>query len=470
MPQIRTPRERAQLAEAYSLSAKIVNFAGALYLPVHFLTKAPSPILKKSETIWMPLDAVMLRAIANLKLDILFESDGVERSFRLMIEQYSKTVLYSRGLLVRWGKDKTKVLMPDGTWAKHKGEFGPNYLDVPFQENNPLTMELFTIISGWVGGDEQAHSLLFHLATALQNEWSAVKYVLLIGEGRNGKGTLIAMLEALFGSTNISHVTRQDMSIKSPIISTLNGKLLNLVYDGPKEFLKDSSIEKTLIAGEPAYIEMKYENAPRKIQTNALWVEALNTEPRVSDKSPALQKRLARFKFKNVYPLNHEFHDKMLSPEMLGAFLELLLLHFVHKKEVGTKLLLTAESLDMQMDAMWDINPVFRFLEYTHGRDNKFLDSIVNGKMIWSTFIDGFRLWLENNGYRNMEDDYLMTMMKNSFIDGRKSFRVSGKPTTQRYIAKVLPDTANAIEVLRSGELLAPVSKEDLAILEGDGE
>src|SRR5690348_14129205 len=127
MPQIRTPLERATLSEAYALSASLVQFAGQLYLPVHFLTKKPSPALKPSETIWVSMDQPMLRVIANRKLDMLFVSDGEERSFHLMLQQFSRAEHSSKGILIRTAKDKLRVLLPDGTMVKHEGHFVSNF-------------------------------------------------------------------------------------------------------------------------------------------------------------------------------------------------------------------------------------------------------------------------------------------------------------------------------------------------------
>lgn len=470
MPRICSPAERAALADAYATSFNVVEFMGSLYLPVHFQTKKPERGLLPEETIWLPMDQKVLRKVANRRLNILFQSDTEERSFRLMLEQFAKQKLKSKGILVRQADGTLKVLMADGKMKKFKGEFTANFIDVPYDPNNPLVQQCFSTIADWVGGEDQAHSLLYHLATALQNEWSARKYVLLIGAGYNGKGTLIKMINKLFGGQdNISQITRQDMSEKSPIVPQINNMLINLVYDGPKEFLKDSSTEKTIIAGEPIWLRPLFSNYPVIVQSNCLFVEALNDEPRVSDKSPALQKRLVRFRFDNVYPDDPTFTDKMTSPDMIAAFLHLLIQHWVQKNELSEKLALTVQSLDLQMKAMWDINPVMRFLEWAHERDDQILQTIMDKKMLWNIFTMRFRDWLDSNGYKNMEDDYVMTMLKNSFVDDRKSFRLPGSkgPTTQRYIKSVLPDTLNVIQRLMQGESVT-LDADDLTVMKDD--
>jgi hypothetical protein len=464
MPQLRSKVELAQLAEAFATVYQIVEYKHVLYMPVHFLTREPQPT-QPDETVWIPLDDRQMRGIANIISDILFATPAEESSYRLMVSQFAMHPSKADGILVRIKEDRVMLLTEDGTLVPATGDFVTNYLDLPYDPGTPLADELFGIIAGWLNSEEQAHSLLYHLATMLQPRWSARKYLLLIGEGYNGKGTLVAMIHKLIGEHNISKISRQDMSAKSTTLADLNGKLMNIIYDGPKEFLKDSSTEKTLVAGEPISLRVLYETMPRTIQTFALFVEALNEEPLVSDKSPALQKRLARFSFPNVYPDDRAFGKKMKSDEMVAALLHLMLAHWVNEDDVKDKLQLTAISLDLQLQAVWSVSPIFRYLEWCATRDAKVLEDVGSGKMIVNTFLNSYRAWLETNGYRSMEDDYLLRQLNNSFKIGRKTVRVGGKPTTQRVILSVLPDTQNAINLLQQGGTLEGVDAEELAVL-----
>ncbi|QCG78290.1 DNA primase [Microbacterium phage AloeVera] len=468
MPRLHTKQELASVAQAFAVGFDLVKFRGTLYLPVDFMTNLPDPNLPPEKKVWIPMDQEKVVGMANLISGILFATDSEIRSYMLMLKQFATLGTNQTGVLVRIGTDHVERLMEDGTLSPVTGDFVPNYLNVPFNpKDDERADQMFKVISEWVGGDDNAHSLLYHIATALQPGWSAVRYVLLIGSGRNGKSTLLKMVTALFSENNISGVLRQDMAQRSPVITTLNNKLLNIVMDGPKEFVKDSSTEKTLIAGERLMIEMKYENAPSLVQTNALFMEGLQQEPRVSDKSPALQARLVRFYFPNEYPLNPTYEEEKLRPENLAALLLLLTRHWVNKGEVADKLQMTADSLDLQMQAVWSMSPILRFLEHTASRDSQFLQDILDGKMIVDRFMTAYRPWLDANGYRNVEDDYLMQQMNDNFKLDRKTFRIDKKPTTKRYIKSVNNSTSNAINTLLQGGTLEE-SSEDQAVLSQD--
>lgn len=451
MPSLRTKKELATIARAFAVGYKLVEYGAKLYMPIDVETRLPK-VKEPERTIWIELTPKKFRGMANAALHVLFATESEERSFKFMVRQWAEQKDTSEGILVRTGLGTLSLLNGAGELVDVTGEFTSNHLDIPYSEGDSLIEECFQTISNWVGGQEQAHSLLYHLATALQTTFSARKYVLLIGEGYNGKGTLLKMINTLFGEDNISGITRQDMAAKSPAIQEVNGKILNVVMDGPKEFLKDSFIEKTLIAGEHVMIRLLFENWTTRVQTNALFIEALNKEPVTSDKSPAVQKRLTRFHFNNVYADDPTFTDYMTSPEMLAAFLQLLIRHWVTKSTLKDKLALTAESLDLQMEAVWELSPVIRFLEYMDTRDENFLKNLRSTQMQVSDFIDAYRPWMVDNGYRNGEDDYIMGQLKNSFKMERKTIRINNRPTSRRCIVGILPDTLNAIATLEKGE------------------
>lgn len=427
-------------------------------MPIDFETGLPKPT-DVNKTVWTQLTPKKFRAVANLAFHVLFATPAEESSFKLMTKQFSTQIDSVEGILVNHG-DRVMVLNRDATFSPVTGAFVPNFIDVPYIEDNPLAEELLDLISDWVNGRDQAESLLRHLSTILQPHWSAGKYLLLLGDGSNGKGTLLRLLLPLVGGDNTSKVTRQAMAAQRPIVAKLNGKLLNLVMDGPKEFLKDSSTEKTLIVGEPLWLEMKYENEPVEVMTNALFIEGLNEEPIASDKTPALQRRLVRFHFPNVYQRDTALERKMMSKEMQAALLTLFIRYWTTETNALENLAITAKSLDLQLQAVWSMSPVMRFLESMAIKDLKFLTR-VQQQLRLDEFIPPYRMWLEANGYKGMEDDYILRQLKNHFVIDRKTFRIDSKPTSRRYIKSIFPDTLNAINIL-----METAEKEVLAITE----
>lgn len=462
MLDLATKKQLAEAAKALASSFALVQRGSTTFIPVDWQTLSPTPTPAPGDSIWLPLEREDKAQLAREVSLILFSSDGELRSFEFMLGQLSTQ---HRGdvlsILIKTPQG-LKVLNARGQLVDPTGDFSPNYVQPLLNDNQADKDLMFATLVEWLDDSEElAHSLLYHLATVLAPHYSAVKYVILIGEGRNGKGVLLAMLSALFGRENVSSITRQMMSEGSPTVSGLNNKLLNIVYDGEMGYIKESSMEKTLVAGEPVSVRLLYESGTTRVQTNALFVEALNLEPKTRDKSSALQKRLARFRFPKVYKQDQAFLETMTSEPMLGALLSLLVDHYVRREDVAEKLELTQASLDLQLDQVFLGSPVLQFMEHLGSTDPSAIAKIESGNMTTETFLASFKPWAQSQGMSDRGDGDLLAMMNNSFNVGWKSQRVNGVPTNKRTIRSIRPETLKALEQLKGPahglELEAPV-------------
>ena len=156
-----------------------------------------------------------------------------------------------------------------------------------------------------------------------------------------------------------------------------------------------------------------------------------------------------RFNFPNVYQMDYTFHDRMTSEPMLGALLSLLIDRYVKKSEVAEKLKLTRESLDLQMEQVWMGNSVLQFIEHVTSTNPKFLDDLTAGQVMVDTFTASFKPWLESQGQHERSDGDMLGMLKTAFDIGWKTVRVNGRPTSQRRIKSVRPETLLALEQMK---------------------
>jgi phage/plasmid-associated DNA primase len=311
---------------------------------------------------------------------------------------------------------------------------------------------MFAAFVEWLGSEEDATSLLHHLATTLVTTWPAVRYVLLIGEGRNGKSLIMKMLVDLFGQRNVSHVTRQQMSSKAPECHDLTNKLLNVVFDGEATYLKDSGMEKTLTAGEVAQIRKLFETYPTPVQTNGLFIEGLNREPRSSDKSSALQKRIVRFHLPNTYELDHRFEQRMRSPRMLGALLGLLLDHYVRAEDVREKLAPTATSIELKLEHSMVNSMALQFLAWMDTEDALGADGLLNENL--PAVAERFKYWrLQSNDISPWSTADVESMLRPLFLTDRQSQRVNGKPRKVRVITGFKPEVVEFLDYHRGKEV-----------------
>jgi hypothetical protein len=259
------------------------------------------------------------------------------------------------------------------------------------------------------------------------------------------------MLQAVMGKENASSVTRQQISEMSPVVTDLNGKLLNLVFDGQATYLKDSGAEKTLIAGEPFPIRRLYESTPTTVQTSALFVEGLQHEPKSKDKSPALQKRLVRFHFPNVYPMDRAFEKLMLSEERLGAFLSLLIDHFVKEEDLAEMLAPTSKAMELQLEHMYVNSTALQFMRWYEETDMLGVNSLMGCQI--SELVQKFQSWrLKENDLGTWAEPDVLALFAPLINTERKSVRIDNKPRKIRVVTSLKAEARAFLESLEGAE------------------
>lgn len=451
MPTLKTQRELGTEAVTLAQSFSLIQHNHVIYIPTDYATGDDSVTPVPERTIWVPMSTQDIQRKALAQFDTLFSTERELDGFVFKVAQMcvQDTGVHA-SLLVRT-KSGLKELKDDGQLHDPTGDFIPNTLTPVLNEDEEDQAEVLSIIAGWLNSEEEAVSLLRHLATSLAPGWSAVKYILLLGAGRNGKSVMLRMLETLFGRHNCSGVTRQEMSVQSPVVCNLNGKLLNLVFDGHAQYVEDSSMEKTLIAGEAVNIRRLYQSGHTPVQTTALFVEGLNHEPKSKDKSPALQARLVRFHFPNTYSLNPEFADQMISERYVGALLGLLLKHYVKPSEIAVMLAPTAASMELQLEYTYGNSYALPFIEHVHLTDPLGAEAMVG----WSVqeLVSQFNSWRIREGdvrYWDIAD--VTNVFKAVFDTDRRSERVNGVPRKTRYISGFKPETLVFLERMKGDE------------------
>lgn len=458
------PKSRADLAqEAVTLarSMKLVRHRSSLYVPVDYETGEPSSDEEPNpeRTSWLPLGRDEVEGLAREQFGTLFQNDSELGNFEFMVGQAAmQRNGVAHSLLIRT-EAGLRELNGAGVLVPATGDFRPNTLLPMLNVEQGAKDAAYDLVVDWLGSEEEAESLLRHLATSLAPGWSAVKYVLLLGEGRNGKSLLMKMLTDIFGMVNVSHVTRQDMSEGTTAVLDLNGKLLNLVFDGQAQYLKDSGREKSLTAGEPVPIKKLYQSAPVLVQTNSLFIEGLNREPKTNDKSTALQKRLVRYQFTNVYELNVKFERKVRAPEMLGAFLSLLIDRYVDEHHVAAALKPTAKSMQLQLEQMLVNSLGMQFLKFCEETPVKFPQGAVDllGASI-DEVVEEFRAWRTSQlDFNSWTESGVMAQLSPLLDTERKSERVGGQPRKVRRVTAFKDEAAEFIASQRGGEDDDPV-------------
>lgn len=170
----------------------------------------------------------------------------------------------------------------------------------------------------------KADTLQEFFGLCLTKETKFEKALFLVGEGANGKSTVLHILQKILGKQNYSCIPLESFGNPN-YVAGLYQKLANFSTETNAKSSVYDSIFKAIISGDQITADLKYQNAFSFAPVSKL-VFALNSLPRVDDKSNAFYRRLLIIRF------NREFAEaeqnktlkKELEAELDGIFIWML--------------------------------------------------------------------------------------------------------------------------------------------------
>jgi P4 family phage/plasmid primase-like protien len=147
-----------------------------------------------------------------------------------------------------------------------------------------------------LGGDEGKIGLLQQFAGyLLLPDTSKQRFLLMSGDGANGKSVVCAVLCGLLGIGNVSSVPLELFGDKFRLAGTL-GKLANIVAEvGELDKIAEGQL-KAFVTGDPMEFERKFKT-PFTTKPTARLVLATNNPPLFSDKSDGVWRRMLLLHF-----------------------------------------------------------------------------------------------------------------------------------------------------------------------------
>ena len=131
--------------------------------------------------------------------------------------------------------------------------------------------------------------------------------IMLTGEGKNGKGVFLDVVNYLLGDTNVSNVALQDLEENRFRVAELYGKLANTFADLDTRALISSSLFKMLTSGDRLSAERKF-GQPFQFRSYAKLLFSANTIPSSRDKTYAFYRRWI------IIPFTHTFNGEGDNP------------------------------------------------------------------------------------------------------------------------------------------------------------
>jgi putative DNA primase/helicase len=196
---------------------------------------------------------------------------------------------------------------------------------IPVNYDEEATCPAIEIFLGEIVSEDDLPLLIEIFAWCLDLNSTIQRFILLVGEGANGKSTYIRLIRAFIGEPNCSSITLQALAHNRFASAELFGKFVNIYPDLPATLVKDTGTLKALTGGDAIYAERKFERGFTFINKAKLIFSA-NTVPRIDDESYAIWRRAIIIRFPNKFSgsdRDPDLIDKLTTPEELSGLLNL---------------------------------------------------------------------------------------------------------------------------------------------------
>ena len=198
-----------------------------------------------------------------------------------------------------FNKNPYSIVFKNGTLNLKTGIFEEefykedyNTIIIPHNYNEKADRPIKTInfLSMMTDSTEEMTFIFEWIGYLLVKSYPIAKMLFLVGNGGNGKSTLIKLMTSIVGENNTSAV-----SIKSLVNNRFQGallynKLFNTVADIGADFFEDSSIIKALTGDDTITVERKGENG-FSYSNFAKMTYSCNKLPKFKDNSAGLERR-----------------------------------------------------------------------------------------------------------------------------------------------------------------------------------
>ena len=218
--------------------------------------------------------------------------------------------------------------------------------------------------------------LLEFIGYTLIPEQEFHKALMLVGDGANGKSTLIKLIKTFLGKHNTTSISLQSLLENRFAVADLYGKLANLYADLPDETLRHTGIFKMIAGGDTISAERKFKPF-FEFEPTCKLIFSANKVPKTLDDTSAFFRRWIILNFPNKFEGDRKdpyILKKITTREELSGFFNLVLVHLKKLLERGD-FSMSKSTEEVREDYIRKSDPVQAFI----------LDYMSNGWIIESS-------------------------------------------------------------------------------------
>lgn len=148
----------------------------------------------------------------------------------------------------------------------------------------------------------------------LWRDYPNARALVLLGEGSNGKSTVLRVLVSMLGRSSVSSYSLQELETNRFALARLHHKLANIRSELPYEALRNTGIFKQLTGGDQVTAEVKFGKRDITFTSHAKLVFAANRLPRTSDESFAFFRRWTIITFPFAFSVSPKDGERPADP------------------------------------------------------------------------------------------------------------------------------------------------------------
>lgn len=313
-------------------------------------------------------------------------------------------------------------------------------LNYNYEFKSPCNLWIKTLNEIFENDKEKINILQEYIGYSLTREISYEKSLLLLGESRSGKSTILETVSKILGEENTSSVALEYLSNPQYTPMLIN-KLVNIDFDVASNCEKFEANFKIITSGEPVSVNQKF-IATFKFRPFCKLIMAANKFPRITDHSSAFYKRLMILPCNRIFePEEQDTNLKFKLTEELPGILNWAI-EGLHKLKARGRFEINKKFMvDAIEELREESNPVDIFF-----KENIVIDVNERCEVDKQELYEKYAQWCKDNGNAPMAKNKFGTIVYGKYSKFTpkdvKSFTGSYRRVWKniRYIDKPLPE------------------------------
>lgn len=240
-------------------------------------------------------------------------------------------------------------------------------------------------------GDEGVYDDIMQSVAPLIMDKKPTGVIWYLGNGANGKSTLVHLLYIIFNNY-LTELTVKQLEDERDT-PQLNGKLGNVCKESSEGFVEDTRTYKSIGTHEGFSVHKFHSQDMVQIEGNVHHIFSANNIPTFGDKSYGARRRTLTIPFNNRFKPDETFEDRTFTNQFISEFLGEMIAYALQLKEQKYEFKFSAITQDTKEKYDTDANTAQHYADEMYAQE---LYGFLNYRLLNTDYQN----WCEEHGYR----------------------------------------------------------------------